>query len=239
MTTFAALLTDLTRHDPGRPLVTFYDTTTGERVELSVTTYANWVAKTASLFVDELDLERGDTVLVDLPTHWLGPVFLGAAWTAGLTVRFPGDDDSLDAVVCGPAALADRAGLAQRIPVVATALRPLGVRFEEPLPPGVHDYGVEVWSQPDAFLPVDPAEPGDEALPGRSQGELLQAAAGAPLIAEGGRLLGVDNPASEAGLLTFLGPLARRGSTVWVVGADADTERLSSIARDEHADLAR
>ena len=40
---------------PARPLVTFYDDATGERVELSVATYANWVAKTAGLAQDELD----------------------------------------------------------------------------------------------------------------------------------------------------------------------------------------
>ncbi|HRK48405.1 MAG TPA: TIGR03089 family protein, partial [Nocardioides sp.] len=88
--TFSTLLAAQLRHEPGRPLLTWYDERTGERVELSVTTYANWVAKTASLLVDEHDLERGDVLLMDLPAHWLGPVFLGAAWTAGLAVAFPG-----------------------------------------------------------------------------------------------------------------------------------------------------
>src|SRR3546814_18600147 len=90
-TTFPDLLATLLRSDPGRPLVTFYDDATGERVELSVATYANWVAKASSLLVEELDLERGQRILVDLPTHWLGPVFLGAAWNAGLVVAFSGD----------------------------------------------------------------------------------------------------------------------------------------------------
>jgi uncharacterized protein (TIGR03089 family) len=52
VTVFAAVLADLLRRDPGRPLVTFYDDATGERVELSVATYANWVAKTSSLLVE-------------------------------------------------------------------------------------------------------------------------------------------------------------------------------------------
>ncbi|MDP3894482.1 TIGR03089 family protein [Nocardioides sp.] len=239
MTTFAAALADRLAHDPGQPLITFYDEATGERVELSVTTYANWVAKTASLLVEELDLERGDTLLVDLPTHWLGPVFLGAAWTAGLVVRLPGEDDvaTLGGVVCGPASLEDHAGLAQRMPVLATALRPLGARFVEPLPAGVHDFGTEVWSQPDAFVPFDPPEQDDEALRGRSQGELLREAAADPRVADGARLLSVDNATTEAGLHTFLTPLTRRGSSVWVVGADA--ARLASIARSEQATLAR
>ena len=46
--TFPVLLAELLRADAGRPLVTFYDDATGERVELSVATYANWVAKTSS-----------------------------------------------------------------------------------------------------------------------------------------------------------------------------------------------
>ena len=37
--TFPALLSELLRADAGRPLVTFYDDATGERVELSVATY--------------------------------------------------------------------------------------------------------------------------------------------------------------------------------------------------------
>src|SRR3954452_16408063 len=102
MTTFADLLAANLRSDPGRPFLTFYDERTAERVELSVTTYANWVAKTASLLVEEHDLERGDLLVVDLPTHWLGPVFLGAAWTAGLQVAFPSPGAQPDAVVCGP-----------------------------------------------------------------------------------------------------------------------------------------
>src|SRR5688572_33186674 len=99
MTTFATILSDLLRGEPGRPLVTFYDHASGERTELSVTTYANWVAKTSSLLVETLDLERGQMLRIDLPTHWLGPVFLGAAWTVGLALT---DADAADAYVTGP-----------------------------------------------------------------------------------------------------------------------------------------
>lgn len=238
MTTFAAALADRLARDPGQPLVTFYDDATGERVELSVTTYANWVAKTASLLVEELDLERGDRLLVDLPTHWLGPVFLGAAWAAGLAVDFPGDAgcDSPSAVVCGPAGVGTWAGAAQRIPVLATALLPLGVRFAEPLPDGVHDFGVEVWSQPDTFVAWDPAQAEDEAVTGRTHGALLESAAADPVVQDGGRLLSVDNPASVSGLSTFLSPLVRRGSVVWVV--NAGPERLLALAQAERTTAA-
>ena len=158
MTTFGDLLADELRHDPGRPFLTFYDERTGERVELSVTTYANWVAKTASLLVEEHDLERGDVLLVDLPTHWLGPVFLGAAWLAGLTVAFPGVDATPDAVVCGPGRTG---GLGGRAPTTCRCWPARCCRWACGSPTrcrrGVHDVGVEVWSQPDAFTPYDAA----------------------------------------------------------------------------------
>ncbi len=48
------LLTQAVADDPARPLITFYDDSAGERVELSVVTFANWVAKTANLLVDGL-----------------------------------------------------------------------------------------------------------------------------------------------------------------------------------------
>ena len=230
MTTFGAVLDRQLKGDPGRPLVTFYDLASGERVELSVVTYANWVSKTASLLVEECDLERGGRLLVDLPAHWLTPVFLGAAWTVGLTVVWDEADGPADAFVCGPRSVAARAAAAAGRPVVATALLPLGVRFAEPVPPGVTDYGVEVWGQPDAFAPWDPPTADDLAVPGTTQGELWRAAAAGTLLtgegfSDGGRLLTEDSPASPSGLASFVEPLARSGSIVWVVHADGPEAR--------------
>lgn len=222
MTTFADLLAQGLRRDPGRPFVTFYDVDTGERTELSLTTYANWVAKAANLLVEELDLGQDDVLLLDLPCHWLGPVFLGAAWTVGLEVAYAGDGPTPDAVVCGPEGLDTWASRAGEVAVVASALHPLGLRFPDGVPPGVHDLGVEVWSQPDAFLgipAVGPSEPDWEA------------AASGSLLTEGGRLLSTANPASPPGLPVLTEPLARGGSLVLVVGADAS--RLESVGTDE------
>ncbi|WP_435748172.1 TIGR03089 family protein [Nocardioides sp. SYSU DS0663] len=233
MTTFPAVLAGLLRTDPGRPLVTFYDHRSGERVELSVTTYANWVAKASSLLVEEHDLERGGTLRVDLPTHWLATVFLGAAWNAGLTVTATED---ADAVVCGPDRLDHWADRAADLPVLACSLLPLGVRFADPLPPGVHDVGVEIWSQPDSFVPWDPVEEDDLALDldgPVTQAELWSAAAAGSLLSDGGRLLSDANPASPPGIATFAEPLARSGSLVLVVGADR--ERLEATYAAERA----
>src|SRR5262245_17524301 len=68
-----------------RPLVTWYHGVLGQRVELSVKTFGNWVAKTANLLVGELGLEAGDRVAMLLPSHWQGPVVLAACWTAGVS----------------------------------------------------------------------------------------------------------------------------------------------------------
>jgi uncharacterized protein (TIGR03089 family) len=234
--TFADVLAAELRSEPGRPLVTFYDETTGERVELSVTTYANWVAKTASLLVDEHDLKRGDVLLVDLPAHWLGPVFLGAAWTAGLAVAFPSSDADPSAVVCGPVGLVTWADRAGELPVLACSLLPMGVRFADPLPPGVHDVGLEVWGQPDAFTPYDLPGDADVALVDGpvTQGELFgspTAAASRGTATGGGRLLLTANPASPPGVAALARPLSTNGSLVLVTGADP--ARLDEIAEAE------
>lgn len=217
-TTFHDVLSRRLRQDPGRPLVTFYDHETGERVELSVTTWANWVAKAGSLLVDELGLERGDRIGIDLPPHWLGTVFLGAAWSAGLVVvPEPEVGSDLAAVVCGPDRVEGWAGEAPDTAVLACALLPLGVRFKDPLPAGVHDVGVEIWSQPDAFTPWDPPTGDDLAIaPGTSQAELWREAAAGTLVG-GGRLLSVANPVTEPA--SFCEPLTQGGSLVLVARA--------------------
>ncbi|WP_210650438.1 TIGR03089 family protein [Nocardioides sp. SYSU D00065] len=237
MTTFAEVLAAQLRRDPGRPLVTFYDHATDERVELSVTTYANWVAKASGLLTDVADLERGMSLRIDLPPHWLSTVFLGAAWTVGLRVT---TSDQPDAVVCGPETLDAWAPQAAALPVLACSLRPLGVRFAEPLPAGVHDVGVEIWSQPDGFTAWDPPTDDDPATDDLSLGELftlaprndLTAAAGS-LLTDGGRLLSVTDPASPPGTATFTEPLARGGSLVLV--RNPDPARLDDVHDAERA----
>ncbi|MGZ4426818.1 MAG: TIGR03089 family protein [Nocardioidaceae bacterium] len=241
-TTFPALLARRQSADPARPLVTFYDDATGERVELSATTYLNWVCKTAGLVQDELDVERGGLVLVDLPTHWLGAVWLGAAWAMGLCVTDdPGLAAEADLVVCGPAGVPAYAAQAGRVPVVALSLRPLGGRFTEPLPDGVTDYGAVVLAQPDAFTPYDPPAPDDAAWrDGRgvlSQDEVLHAADPTGLTPDG-RLLTDANPCTRDGLATLVAPVAHGAGTVWVANATdegwprkRDAERVTAELR--------
>lgn len=228
MTTFSSLLDRELRADGARPFVTFYDHATQERTELSVATYATWVAKTASLLQDELDLERGAGIRVDLPTHWWGPIALGAAWSLGAQVRssaWSGEDDA-DLVITG----GDRVDgwLGRHDLILASALHPLGLRFPEP-PPGVIDLGVEVWGQPDAFTPWDPPVADDPAYDDRDQAALWREAAGG--LDQGSRLLSTANPVEPEGLRAFTTTLAAGGSLVLI--AHADPDRLGHVREVE------
>jgi uncharacterized protein (TIGR03089 family) len=228
MTTFPEILARRLADDPGRPLVTFYDDANAERTELSVATWANWVAKVSSLLVEEVDVEHGSRLLVDLPAHWLGTVVLGAAWACGIEVVWDGE---ADAVVTGPEGLARWESEAGRMPVLATALQPLAGRFLDGVPPGVHDLGVEVWAQPDGYAAFPPPSGDDAAVAGTSQEELWGSAAVGIQLSDGGRLLSESNPASPSGLVSLTEPLTRNGSLVLV--AHASTERCEQIATDE------
>ncbi|MEW1718712.1 TIGR03089 family protein [Streptomyces sp. NPDC093109] len=157
----ADLLRSALTADPARPLVTFYDDATGERVELSVATFANWVSKTANLLQGELAAEPGDRLALLLPAHWQSAVWLLACSSVGVSVDIGGDPAKADLVVTGPDTLdAARACGGER---VALALRPLGGRFPQP-PEGFTDYAVEVPGQGDRFAPYAPVDPDASAL---------------------------------------------------------------------------
>ncbi len=234
--TFAALLDEQTRPaaDPGRPLVTWYGASPGERVELSVTSWANWVAKTASLLQDELDVARGDRVLLDLPSHWLGTVWLGACWSLGAVAAATSGpiDEGAALVVCGPLSVEEHA--ATEVQVVATSLAPLGTRFTEPLPAGVVDFGEVVWGQPDAFTPWDTVVADDPAWAGPAETlSHLDLVELARVATEPQRVATTAQPVSDGGVRILLRALASGGGTVWV--PPHQPERLADLAAAEHA----
>ncbi|MEV8099410.1 TIGR03089 family protein [Kitasatospora sp. NPDC085879] len=147
--------------DPSRPLITFYDDSTGERVELSAKTFDNWVAKTANLLQDELNAGPEDRAALLLPAHWQTAVWLLACWSVGVTAAPGGDPGSADLVISGPDGLeAAEACSGER---VALALRPLGGRFPQ-RPDGFLDYAAEVPGQGDRFAPYSPVVPESQAL---------------------------------------------------------------------------
>ncbi|TJZ42465.1 TIGR03089 family protein [Streptomyces piniterrae] len=176
----ADLLRSALAADPARPLVTFYDDATGERVELSVATFANWVAKTANYLQGDLAAEPGDRLALLLPAHWQTAVWLLACSSVGVVADVGGDPAGADLVVSGPDTLEAARGCSGER--VALALRPLGGRFPQP-PAGFADYAVEVPSQGDRFAPFAPVDPGAPALAVGGE-ELTGAGIGARALAD-------------------------------------------------------
>lgn len=217
----ADLLRSALAQDPGRPLVTFYDDATGERVELSVATFANWTAKTANLLQDELATEPGDRIALLLPAHWQTAVWLLACSSAGVVADMEGDPAAASLVVTGPGLLdAARACGGER---VALSLLPLGARFPE-RPEGFLDYAAEVPGQGDQFMPytpVGPARPfllppgGQAVLTGGEAVERALADAESLGLGPGSRVLSLRPYDSWDGLSAgLLAPLAVGGSVV-------------------------
>ncbi|MEV5610964.1 TIGR03089 family protein [Streptomyces sp. NPDC052225] len=243
----AALLNAALAADPGRPLVTFYDDSTGERVELSVATFSNWVAKTANLLQGDLGAEPGDRLALLLPAHWQSAVWLLACSAVGVVADVGGDAGAADVVVSGPESLdAARACSGER---VALALRPLGGRFPQ-VPSGFVDYAVEVPGQGDRFAPFAPVDPDTLALVVAGAewtgAEVVEKAAGDAeglgLVGPGSRLLSGLPYGSWRGLSAGLyAPLATGGSVVLCprldqVGEEAlakriEAERVTATAR--------
>ena len=85
-----AVLDPLLRADPMGPRITYYDDATGERIELSTVTLANWAAKTANLLRDELGAGPGTRVAVLLPAHWQTAAVLLGVWWIGAEVVLSG-----------------------------------------------------------------------------------------------------------------------------------------------------
>ncbi|MEN0135526.1 MAG: TIGR03089 family protein [Rhodococcus sp. (in: high G+C Gram-positive bacteria)] len=162
-----ALLDPILKNDPAGPRVTFYDDATGERVELSALTLANWAAKTANLLRDEFALEPGARVAVLLPAHWQTAAVLLGAWWAGAEVVLEPDADAEIALVT-----AQRLGDVEDVPEVAALSLDAFGRPVPDLPVGITDYATSVRVHGDQFRPTV-AGP---ALAGKSVDDVLAAA---------------------------------------------------------------
>ena len=171
VTLSAALLDPMLRADPVGPRITYYDDATGERIELSAATLANWAAKTGNLLRDELGAGPASRVAVLLPAHWQTAAVLFGVWWIGADVLL-GDSagDEADIALCTPSRLdeADTTGAAE---VAVLSLDPFG-RQAPDLPVGVTDYATAVRVHGDQIIAE--RHPGP-ALAGRSVDEVLAA----------------------------------------------------------------
>ncbi|MGV8872477.1 MAG: TIGR03089 family protein [Rhodococcus sp. (in: high G+C Gram-positive bacteria)] len=164
------LLDPVLAADPAGPRITFYDDATGERVEVSAVTLANWAAKTANLLCDEFAFEVGGKVSVLLPAHWQSAAALLGIWWAGGEVIL-GADDSADVAMVS----ADRLDEAPDVDeVLAFSLDAFGKAVPD-LPIGMTDYATSVRVHGDQFR-VPGAGSGAAALEGRSVDEVLASA---------------------------------------------------------------
>lgn len=231
-------------NDSARPFLTFYDDATNERVELSVRTFENWVAKTANLLQDELSASVGSTLALALPVHWQAAVWLQAGWALGmevLPVAADGDLPLTDVTVTTPDRLEDATG-----DVVSLSLRPALLAATTPagpLPGGVLDGDSEVLAHGDRFLAYSPPAQDAGALTIASRtwtlAELVDAAAAAATDSgaeRGTRSMSTAALDSWAGIAAgLLVPLSVDGSVVLV--RNAEPARLEARRAGERVDL--
>lgn len=225
-----------TNSEPSRPLLTWYGPRS-ERVELSVITYANGVAKTASFLRDELMLGPGDRVELQLGLHWQTSVWIAACAATGAHLYLgPQASGSLvcDAVVSfDPESIADSPTENK----VVVSRHPLGLPGP-PLTSPFIDHARAAMAQPDVFYP-DPDDSAEFLLLGEpvagafDPGRIVESAekvAGECGIQPGGTLLSsVPADVTSGWLAAWAIPLLARTHTIWCV-PEVDTK---AIARSE------
>jgi uncharacterized protein (TIGR03089 family) len=216
------------RADPVGPRITYYDDATGERIELSAVTLANWAAKTGNLLRDELGGGAGSRVAVLLPAHWQTVAVLFGVWWIGADVVL-GPAADADIALCTAERLdeADATGAGE---VAVLSLDAFG-RPVPDLPIGVTDYATAVRVHGDQIVAErspGPAFNGGSvnggSVDGRSVDQVLDAcqkAVAAQGLTEGDRVLSTaswDTPDDVIdGLLSVL---SVGGSLVYVANPD-------------------
>lgn len=214
----AAILDPMLRADPVGPRITYYDDATGERIELSAVTLANWAAKTGNLLRDELGGGPASRVAVLLPAHWQTAAVLFGAWWIGADVLFDGSD--ADIALCTAERL-DEADATAASEVAVLSLDAFG-RPAPDLPIGVTDYATAVRVHGDQI--VAEQHPGP-ALAGRSVERVLDAcqkSAAAKALTADDRVLSTASWSTADDVIDgLLSVLAVGGSLVYVANPDA------------------
>jgi uncharacterized protein (TIGR03089 family) len=227
----SALLDPLMAADPMGPRITYYDDATGERIELSTVTLANWAAKTGNLLRDELGAGPGSRVAVLLPAHWQTAAVLFGIWWIGAEVLLTGD---ADIALCTADRLADADDAVGAGEVAVLSLDPFGKPAAD-LPVGVTDYATAVRVHGDQIVPE--RQPGP-ALDGRPVAEVLagaQASATAQGFTRGDRVMSTAGWTTADELIdNLLAVYAAGASLVQVTNPDIaaldrrrDTEKVT------------
>lgn len=215
--------------DHARPMLTYYNESTGERTELSAATLGNWAAKIGNYLRDELGLVAGDRVRVDLPEHWQTAAVLLGAWWAGVAVDL--SDDLADQRAAFVAR--DRIDGRDEDEIIVVPLDPFAMGVRD-LPVGISDFGESIRAHGDHF---SPSGAGTDAVDTVTVSQVLAAAAAITTagIAPGDRVLSVRgwHTADEV-VANFAAPLVAGASLVYVDGG-ADDVRLAKIAETEKA----
>ena len=233
VTPYAAMHRD---GDRSQPFVTWYEDAHGHRVELSLATLLNGVAKCSGLLRDEFDIQPGDTVALHLPMHWQRAVWLGACWSVR-AIAAPDLSGKAQLAIVGHGAPASELAL----DVLEVDLSPLAL-------PGRN--------HPDIFAPVSAPQLSDPAMlladgTVLDAGEVMSVAhvlADAWRLGNGGRLMAIDpvpdaltGLATAAGwLATFAVPLVVDGSVVIVADEDPslrptriEIERVTAVSTEQ------
>ncbi|KGI67320.1 TIGR03089 family protein [Mycolicibacterium rufum] len=215
----SAILDPLMARNPAGPRITFYDDATGERIECSTVTLANWAAKTANLLRDELGVSPGTRVAVLLPAHWQTAAVLLGIWWIGAEAVLDGGD--AEVALCSEDRLDEADAAVGGGEVAVLSLDPFGKPAAN-LPVGVMDYATAVRVHGDQIVPE--RQPGP-ALNGRSADDVLAAARS---IAEQQGLTADDRVLSsapwdtaDAVIAHLVAPYVAGASLVYIANADS------------------
>ena len=235
------MLSHLLADDPASPRLTVYNEADGTRMDFSAQTTENWASKVANFMREELDLDDGSVILVDLPVSWQTVMISLGALAAGVTVHFATDTFATGTSAAATSDSSDTSGSAtsdtaepvvfftttdkaseyvHRGDVVVVTTDPFGRGVEElgqQVPEGAIDFGPTVRFYGDFY-------PGET----HPLAELIDS----DIEPHAERLLSTGWTDSSSFQRQVLSPLAAGGSAVVVAGM-VDTERLAEIAENE------
>ncbi len=232
MRTPSTVLDELVAADPARPRLTFYDDTTGERIELSGKVLANWVAKAANALQEAYDVAPGTVVLLDLPSpHWRQAYWALGVWSVGATLTLD-DSEGADVLVT-----TDPGGrmAEDSDEVVAVALPALSRSFGAELRSGVMDEARELATYGDQFAAWDSPGPDEAALVHRGERTTYAQVLDDRDWPDGLRVLVTDTDPGAA-LTDMLAAWGAGGSVVLVHGA-TDPAVMRQRTAEEGVDL--